>query len=74
MVVIGTTFIKMTTETENKSNYNIDIHLYNDETIHLEDIMGYNVHSEWVAISMKDGITHVFPGRDISYIKHFTKE
>lgn len=42
-----------------------------------EDILGYQMGSEWVAVSLKDGTTYVYPRTSIARIKHYitpTKE
>lgn len=42
-----------------------------------EDILGYQMGSEWVAVSLKDGTTYVYPKTSIARIKHYitpTKE
>lgn len=37
-----------------------------------EDIAGYSVNGDWVAVMTKDSTTHVYPAREITYIKHYT--
>lgn len=41
---------------------------------HFKDIMGYQMGSEWVAVSLKDGTTYVYPANTISRIKHYIGE
>ncbi len=36
-----------------------------------EDIAGYSVNSDFVAVMTKDGTTHIYMIRDIEYIKHY---
>lgn len=36
-----------------------------------KDIMGYQISGEWVAISLKDGTTYVYPKTAIARIKHY---
>lgn len=37
-----------------------------------EDIMGYQVNADWVAVSLKDGTTYVYPASRVARIKHFS--
>lgn len=39
-----------------------------------KDIMGYQMGSEWVAVSLKDGTTYVYPANTIARIKHYIGE
>ena len=42
-----------------------------------EDILGYQMGNEWVAVSLKDGSTYVYPRTSITRVKHYitpTKE
>lgn len=90
LVVIGTTFTKlnMTKAKDNvvpikgfTQNITITFHDYKfqddamvaDEAI-FEDISGYSIGTQWVAISTKDGGTTVFPAQDIKKIQHYNKE
>lgn len=36
-----------------------------------KDIMGYQISSEWVAVSLKDGTTYAYPKSAIARIKHY---
>lgn len=36
-----------------------------------QDIMGYQISSEWVAVSLKDGTTYAYPKDSIARIKHY---
>ena len=36
-----------------------------------EDILGYQMGSEWVAVSLKDGSTYVYPRTSIARVKHY---
>lgn len=36
-----------------------------------QDIMGYQISSEWVAVSLKDGTTYAYPKSSIARIKHY---
>lgn len=37
-----------------------------------EDIAGYSVNSEWVAVTTKEGETYVYPARNIARLKHYS--
>ena len=37
-----------------------------------DDIAGYSVNGDWVAVMEKDSTTHVYPARGVNYIKHYT--
>jgi hypothetical protein len=39
-----------------------------------EDIAGYQASSEWVAVTLRDGTTHVHTRENIDYIKHYSVE
>mgnify|MGYP003463551744 CR=1 FL=1 len=53
---------------------NVEIFFYvRADAIH-EDIAGYSVNGDWVAVMSKEGTTHVYPAKDVSYIRHFNKE
>jgi len=61
---------------EPKGSFDIEIHL-DDDVAFFYDILGYQIGSEWAAISMKDGTTFAYPCRKIALIKHYpspTKE
>lgn len=36
-----------------------------------QDIMGYQISAEWVAVSLKDGTTYVYPKSSVARIKHY---
>ena len=36
-----------------------------------EDILGYQMNGEWVAVSLKNGSTYVYPRTSIARIKHY---
>lgn len=36
-----------------------------------KDIMGYQISSDWVAVSLKDGTTYAYPKSSIARIKHY---
>jgi hypothetical protein len=56
---------------------NIELHRLNEDfvidniCVH-EDIAGYSVNGDWVAVMTKDSTTHVYPAKQIAYIKHYT--
>ena len=39
-----------------------------------EDISGYSVNGDWVAVTTKDGTTYIYPAASVARIKHFTVE
>ena len=39
-----------------------------------EDISGYSVNGDWVAVMTKDGATYIYPANSVARIKHFTAE
>lgn len=53
---------------------NVAISFYVNEDAFHADIAGYSVNGDWVAVMTKEGTTHVYPAKDVSYIKHFNKE
>lgn len=57
-----------------KNNYSIFIEFMNDTDITFDDIMGYQIAGEWVAVSMKNGTTHAYPKDTIVYLRHFITE
>lgn len=42
-----------------------------EESKFYEDIMGYQMNGDWVAISLKDGTTWVHPKEEIKLLKHY---
>lgn len=39
-----------------------------------KDIMGYQISGEWVAVSLKDGTTYVYPKGSIARVKHYNTQ
>ena len=39
-----------------------------------QDIAGYSVNGDWVAVMTKQGDTYVYPAGSVARIKHFNKE
>lgn len=39
-----------------------------------EDVAGYSVNGDWIAIMSKDGSTHVYSAHNVDYIKHYNAE
>lgn len=39
-----------------------------------ENISGYSVNGDWVAVMTKKGETYVYPASSVARIKHFNKE
>lgn len=65
--------------TQNITIYFVEYKLNQDDEIahayeSFEDISGYSIGTQWVAISTKDGGTTVFPAQDIKKIQHYNKE
>ena len=54
-------------------NYNVRITLI-DGVREFEDIAGYNITGEWVAISLKDGSTTAIPRTEIMELFHYIAE
>lgn len=36
-----------------------------------KDIVGYQVNQEWVAVSLRDGSTYVYPADHVARLKHY---
>jgi hypothetical protein len=53
---------------------NVFLEFNTGATFEHEDVAGYSVNGDWVAVMDKKGTTHVYPARSVSYIKHFNKE
>lgn len=39
-----------------------------------EDIAGYQLNGDWVAVMEKNGTTHVYAAKSVEYVKHYTAE
>lgn len=57
---------------EGKKN-SIEIHLYESPIITVQDIAGYQINGDWLAIMTKDGQTLVYPSRNISFVRHYSE-
>lgn len=57
---------------EGKKN-SIRVHFYTDEPEVFQDIAGYQINGDWLAIMTKDGQTRVYPARDISFVRHYSE-
>ena len=52
---------------------NIEIHLYVAEPVTVNDIAGYQINGDWLAIMTKDGQTLVYPARDVNFVRHYSE-
>lgn len=58
---------------------NIELHLYEEyglphKVVTHEDIAGYQLNGDWVAVMEKNGTSHIYPASRVQYVKHFTVE
>lgn len=37
-----------------------------------EDIAGYSMNGDWVAVMMKDATTYIYPAHTVQFVKHYT--
>ena len=54
-----------------------DLYDYNEDKcveqyVTYENISGYQLSGEWVAIMEKDGTTHAYPKSEVKHVKHFS--
>lgn len=52
--------------------YDAEKDVYFSRVQQYDDIAGYQLNGDWVAIMMKDSTTHVYPASSVRYVKHFT--
>lgn len=57
---------------EGKKN-SIEIRFYVEGPLVIADIAGYQINGVWLAVMTKDGQTHVFPARDVSFVRHYSE-
>ena len=56
-----------------KDLYNDETDKYDEQYLTFEDIAGYQLSGEWVAIMEKDGTTHAYPKSEIKHVKHYSE-
>jgi hypothetical protein len=39
-----------------------------------DDVVGWTLNGDWVAVMLSDGATEVWPASSVSFARHFTKE
>ncbi len=54
-----------------KIPYNIEITFTDTQVSLFEDILGYQVGSDVIAVAKKDGETVIFPMSSIAFVRHF---
>ena len=57
----------------------IELHLYEHygqppKVIAYEDIAGYQLNGDWVAVMEKNGTSHIYAADSVEYVKHYTTE
>lgn len=53
---------------------NVFLEFTTGATFEHEDVAGYSVNGDWVAVMDKKAATFVYPARNVVFIKHYTKE
>lgn len=64
---------EMVDEVVNGKKQSVVLVINGEETIY-DEIIGWSLNGDWVAVMLPDGATEVWPAKAITFARHFTKE